>query len=167
MRERRAQRIRPAREGVDGWANFLEDRVAEESQFLRDVVAGALAMMQRKILDACKTLISEALAQRIKGTHDLKAKYNLGDVVAKDGASFIARRNDPGPCPGAGWQLLAKQGSRGVAGQRGAPGRDAPTIERWIVDRAALTVTPVYSNGNFGPVLVLGELFAPSEEVVG
>jgi hypothetical protein len=40
--------------------------------------------------------------------------------VALGGASFGARRDDPGPCPGDGWQLIAAQGKRGNAGERGA-----------------------------------------------
>jgi hypothetical protein len=161
--EQRARRIIPAREGADGWVNFVESRVAEESTFLRDVVAHALAEFHTQIIDACKALITDALAQRIRGTFDVRAKYTLGDVVALDGASFIARRDNPGSCPGAGWQLLARQGQRGVAGERGAPGRDAPRIVGWVVDRAAFTVAPKFSDGSTGPLLELRELFEPSE----
>jgi hypothetical protein len=157
--ERRQQRIIPAREGADGWVNFVESRVAEESEFLRDVVAHALAEFHTKIIDACKALITEKLSQRIRGTFSAREKYTLGDVVALDGASFIARRDDPGSCPGAGWQLLARQGSRGIAGERGAPGRDAPTIKSWKVDRQRYLVIPVMSDGREGPVLELRALF--------
>src|SRR5262249_27133713 len=130
-----ARGIRPATDGTDGWMNFIESRVLEESEFLQGVVTHALAQMQREILDACKALITEALAQRIRGTFDPKAKYNLGDVIALDGASFIARRDNPGSCPGPGWQLMARQGQRGVAGPKGERGRDAPVIRSWELNR--------------------------------
>jgi len=105
----------------------------------------------------------KALAQRIKGTHNPRDEYRIGDLVAKDGASFIARKDDPGPCPGEGWQLMARQGGRGIAGPRGERGKDAPVIEKWLVNRQDFTVRPIYSNGIFGPVLELQELFAPSQ----
>jgi hypothetical protein len=162
--ERCTRRIIPAREGADGWANFVESRVAEESEFLREVVAHALAQVQREMIGACKTLIGEALAQRIRGTFDSKASYVANDVVACDGASFIARRNAPGGCPGPNWQMIARQGQRGVAGERGAPGRDAPRITGWIVDRGAFTVAPKFSDGTTGPLLELGALFSQDEE---
>jgi hypothetical protein len=40
-----------------------------------------------------------------------------------NGASFAARRDNPGPCPGEGWQLIAAQGKRGNPGERGAVGQ--------------------------------------------
>src|SRR5262249_41709687 len=136
--EEYARRLIPAREGADGWANFIEARLREEREFSHGVVAHALAMLRNEILDQAQGAIEKALSRRIRGTYDPHSKYSANDIVAKDGGTFIARRNDPGPCPGDDWQLLAKQGRRGIAGERGAPGRDAPTIERWIVDRAAL-----------------------------
>jgi len=47
------------------------------------------------------------------------------DAVLVGGSSFMALRDDPGPCPGRGWQLLAaagrdgKQGATGPQGERG------------------------------------------------
>ena len=84
------------------------------------------------------------------------------DTVVSDGASFTARRDNPGKLPGDGWQLTARQGQRGVAGPRGeqgAPGKDTPAIQKWLVNRDEFTITPVYSNGIFGPVLDLRALF--------
>jgi hypothetical protein len=167
--EERAQRLVLAGDGRDqggwgAWHNLLETRLMEERDFFLDVVARALAEFQNQIIDACKVLITEAMAQRIRGTFDAQAKYTLGDVVALDGASFIARRDDPGVCPGGGWQLLARQGQRGVAGPKGERGPPGPTIEKWLVDRNAYRITPVYSGGIFGPALELRELFEPSQD---
>jgi len=157
------RRIRPATDGQDGWINFIESRVLEERQFALDVVANALAHMQREILDACKVLIAEALVQRIRGTFDPKAKYNLGDVVALDGASFIARRDNPGACPGSGWQLLARQGQRGIAGPEGKRGPPGAVITGWIVDRSTYRITPRMSDGSLGVPLELRALFEPED----
>lgn len=56
----------------------------------------------------------------IRGTWLESESYAALDVVALNGASFGAKRDDPGPCPGDGWQLIAAQGKRGNAGERGA-----------------------------------------------
>jgi hypothetical protein len=56
----------------------------------------------------------------IRGTWSGAEAYRELDVVVLNGASFAARRDDPGPCPGDGWQLIAAQGKRGNAGERGA-----------------------------------------------
>jgi hypothetical protein len=58
----------------------------------------------------------------IRGTHDAETEYRALDVVALNGASFAARRDDPGACPGDGWQLIAAQGKAGKPGERGAIG---------------------------------------------
>lgn len=56
----------------------------------------------------------------ICGTYDPDRKdYPALSVVALNGASFAARRDNPGPCPGDGWQLIAAQGKRGEKGERG------------------------------------------------
>jgi len=52
-------------------------------------------------------------------------RQNAGAVVALNGGSFVALKDAPGPCPGSGWQLLASQGKRGVAGEKGERGPKA------------------------------------------
>ena len=39
-----------------------------------------------------------------------------------NGASFFAKRDNPGQCPGDGWQLMAMQGKQGKPGDRGQTG---------------------------------------------
>lgn len=51
-----------------------------------------------------------------------RTDYQELAIVALNGASFIARRDQPGPCPGEGWQMLAMQGKRGNPGERGPQG---------------------------------------------
>lgn len=58
----------------------------------------------------------------LRGTWAEGEAYNALDVVMLNGASFAALRDDPGACPGDGWQLFAAQGKRGHPGERGAQG---------------------------------------------
>ena len=58
----------------------------------------------------------------IRGTWAEAETYQAMDVVALNGASFVARRDDPGACPGEGWQMIAAQGKRGAPGEAGKPG---------------------------------------------
>lgn len=60
----------------------------------------------------------EEKSPSVQGTFDPKKTYRALDVVALNGASFTARRDNPGPCPGAGWQLSAAQGKSGKPGPR-------------------------------------------------
>jgi hypothetical protein len=60
---------------------------------------------------------------RVRETFDAQAgDYRELDIVALNGAAFIARKDDPGPCPGAGWQVISTQGKTGKPGERGGPG---------------------------------------------
>jgi hypothetical protein len=104
----------------------------------------------------------------IRGTWSSAQTYEMFDVVALGGASFIARRENPGICPGEDWQLLAMRGKkgepgprgeRGERGERGPAGLPAPTIVDWQVDREAYSARPVMSDGSVGPVLELRGLF--------
>jgi hypothetical protein len=64
----------------------------------------------------------DAVDFRIEGTYDLAAKYRRLSVVTLNGSSFVARHDDPGPCPGDGWQLFASAGKRGQQGPKGERG---------------------------------------------
>jgi hypothetical protein len=69
---------------------------------------------------------TDGLSFRIRGTWIEINDYRALDVVALGGASFVARQDDPGPCPGDGWQLIAAQGKRGNPGPAGAKGERGP-----------------------------------------
>jgi hypothetical protein len=107
----------------------------------------------------------------VRGTFDPNAGYKRLDIVALDKGSFIARHNDPGPCPGDGWQLIAahgapgekgspgpqgQHGGRGAKGEKGDPG---PSIVGWQIDRPNYQAIPVMSDGTEGPPLALRGLF--------
>jgi hypothetical protein len=60
---------------------------------------------------------------------------------------------------------MARQGARGIAGQkgeRGPPGivgKDAPILKNWKLDRKRYIAIPVMSDGEEGPALDLRGLF--------
>jgi hypothetical protein len=113
----------------------------------------------------------DAKSIRHRGTFEEGVEYAAYDAVALNGASFLALRERPGFCPGAGWQLLSTPGKRGAtggpgpkgergpAGIAGPPGKDAATIIGWDVDRATYTATPIMSDGSPGLPLPLRGLF--------
>jgi len=88
------------------------------------------------------------LSFRIRGTWIEINEYRALDVVALGGASFAAKRDDPGPCPGDGWQLIAAQGKRGHQGEQGLEGAKGdrgepglPVVALTVSDEGALTLT--------------------------
>jgi len=101
----------------------------------------------------------------VRGTFNETLEYRRLDVFARNGGSFIALKDAPGPCPGSGWQLIASQGKRGVAGERGErgprgdAGASGATIREGTIDRAHYLATPVMSDGTEGPPLELRGLF--------
>jgi hypothetical protein len=97
----------------------------------------------------------------VRGTFKAGESYRALDIVALNGGSFIARRDNPGPCPGAGWQLIASQGKRGEKGERGSQGISGVpvVIEKWRLDRDSYTAVPIMSDGREGPPLELRSLF--------
>jgi hypothetical protein len=102
----------------------------------------------------------------VRGTYEPgTTKYREFDVVVHNGASFVCLKDDPRTCPGEDWQMIARQGQRGVAGEKGERGPAGPqgepgvVIRSWQVDRKSYVATPVLSDGTLGPVLQLGALF--------
>ena len=87
----------------------------------------------------------DGLTPNICGVFDARETYARLDIVQCDGASFVACHDNPGACPGDGWQILSKPGRRGPAGEigprgekgnKGERGEAAPTIVSWAVDRS-------------------------------
>jgi hypothetical protein len=60
---------------------------------------------------------------RVRGIYSSDDEtYAELDIVSRNGGSFIAKRDSPGPCPGDGWQILTMTGKRGEAGPKGDKG---------------------------------------------
>jgi hypothetical protein len=91
-------------------------------------VEAALVPLLREIAELraqIATVIALGAPQRAFrpcGGYDSKQRYEKLDVVTTRGSSFVAITNDPGSCPGEGWQLLAGRRSRGTPGERGVKG---------------------------------------------
>lgn len=80
----------------------------------------------------------------VRGTWLESEEYRALDVVALNGGSFMARRDNPGPCPGDGWQLIAAQGKQGKPGPQGhgERGRPGPAVASMSIDeQGQITLT--------------------------
>ena len=110
----------------------------------------------------------DAISPTVRGTWRPDASYQAFDVVAFNKGSFIAKYDNPGTCPGDGWQLLvsAVKGERGLRGDRGPPGPPI-AIAGWVIDRASFTATPVMTDGSEGPPLELRGLFEQYQAETG
>jgi hypothetical protein len=67
---------------------------------------------------------------RVFGKYDPAGVYKQTDLVTFDGGEWRARKDDPGPLPGAGWALSAVQGKVGKPGPKGDPGERGPAAPR-------------------------------------
>jgi len=70
------------------------------------------------------------ITPRPRGTYRDVGEYKELDIVALNGCSFIAKRDDPGACPGDGWQALTLPGKRGDRGEKGERGLQGERGER-------------------------------------
>lgn len=99
----------------------------------------------------------------VRGTWTAGQDYRYLDLVALDGGTFVALRDAPGECPGAGWQLVSprgkpgRPGDRGPAGERGTRGEPGPAVTGIEIDHTGM-VTLTNADGStvehdFAPVL--------------
>jgi hypothetical protein len=161
--EERARRFKLATSGADGWENYIQSAIMQERDYFVDLLTEVIAQLHREVRAETKAMLDQALATRVRGTFQPGINYVRGDMVVLDGGSFIARKDNPGKCPGDGWQLMAKQGARGIAGPKGERGPAGNIIVGWILDRGNFRITPRLSDGTLGPPLELRALFEPSE----
>lgn len=86
----------------------------------------------------------DAAVFSIHGTWSAEGVYEALSVVALNGASFVAKIDNPGPCPGDGWQLMSGQGKRGAPGERGPVGEKgdpgAPVATMSVSEDGVLTL---------------------------
>jgi hypothetical protein len=111
---------------------------------------------------------SDRRSPNVCGAYDMRERYERLDIVALDGAAFIARRGNPGICTGDDWQLMSRQGRpgrhgeagvRGPRGEKGEKGEPGATVVSWQLDRECYRVSPLMSDGKVGPMLELRGLF--------
>jgi hypothetical protein len=111
----------------------------------------------------------DAKSPRVRGTFRADTQYQELDIVAHGGGSFIARRNEPGPCcPGDGWQSLTMPGKRGEIGPpgprgekgpKGDQGPAGPIIATWEIDHVNYRARAIMSDGSDGGTLDLRSMF--------
>lgn len=104
----------------------------------------------------------------IRDTYDPKQTYAAFDVVTLNSTWFIARKDNPGSCPGPDWKAgpVGKRGDKGERGEHGSKGDQGEigiTVLDWRIDRSAYTATPIMSDGTDGPSLTLRTLFEQFE----
>jgi hypothetical protein len=155
--------------GNASWADWTEVRLAErlneEREFGRNVLAEVLSDLASDLRDELAKALAGLRPLRslaVVGTYDPTRVYRALDVVVTGGASFCARVDDPGVCPGDGWQMIAAQGKKGAPGRDGVDGKngkDAARITSWLINRADYSATPIMSDGSRGAPLELRELF--------
>jgi hypothetical protein len=100
----------------------------------------------------------------IRDTYDPAESYKQLDVVTLNATWFVARADDPGPCPGPGWKAgptarRGEKGERGERGIRGEPGPPAPSIVEWDIRAKTYEAVPVLSDGTRGRPIALRALF--------
>jgi hypothetical protein len=110
-------------------AGLMENRLrAEIDKRVREYVGSELHAfsvklgMQAGLVDAqfygkLKNEVGKGF--EIRGTYDPAATYKKLDIVTLNASWFVARVDDPGPCPGPNWQ----------SGPSGRRGKDADTKE--------------------------------------
>jgi collagen triple helix repeat protein len=118
----------------------------------------------------------DAVSPFVCGTYREGEAYKYLSIVALNGCAFIAKCDNPGPCPGGEWQLIASagrpgkpgpkgdRGDIGVRGERGPPGQNSPTIVDWKIDRKNFTITPVMSDNSEVEPIQLRALFEQYHE---
>lgn len=132
-------RIPPPKDGDPGPTGSLpkveewQDRVHYQSEVV--TLGGSLFQALRDTGYApphndwlCIVAARESRALRIRGTYSTDTDYEKLDVVMVNNSSFVAKRDNPGLCPGDDWQLLAGAGKPGkpgmsIKGDRGPPGQ--------------------------------------------
>jgi hypothetical protein len=150
----------PGPAGPAGKFEIVKDHVEGRVNYERDLVVagdGALYQAERDTAATpphtdwrCITRAGrdgeDALNFRIEGTYDSDAKYRRLSIVMLNGSSFVARQDDPGPCPGDGWQLFTSVGKRGQQGPKGERGERGPIGPLTIAPRIASTeIDPNYN----------------------
>jgi hypothetical protein len=140
----------PGPAGPPGNLEVVRDYIGGKVYYERDLVVGSDGALYQAERDSAAAPPhadwrciaragrdgKDALNFRIEGTYDPAAKYRQLSIVTLNGSSFAACHDDPGPCPGNGWQLIASAGRRGQQGERGERGLMGPPA---IVPRIAST----------------------------
>ena len=130
----------PGPAGPPGKLEIVKDYIEGQVYYDRDLVVGNDGALYQADRDTaagpphtdwrCITRAgrdgNDAVNFQIDGTYDPDARYRRLSIVMLNGSSFVARHDDPGPCPGDGWQLFTSVGKRGQQGPKGERGPAGP-----------------------------------------
>jgi hypothetical protein len=139
--------------------------VVEEFAALRLELQRMLKRQVAEIERDFETKLAGLRMPRVRGTFAEAESYRQHDIVTRNGNSYIARKDQPGTLPGAGWQQLSmvgrtgSKGERGYSGERGPQGESGATFLCWKIDKRNYVAIPLMTNGKEGPRLYLRELF--------
>ena len=159
VNEKNGPRIRPYEDGRVHYEGELVTHRGSTYQALKDT---GRAPLDRDDWICVAAGGHDGQSPRVRGTYKPEERYTQLDIVALNNSAFIARRNDPGDCPGEGWQLISapgkrgQQGSRGERGERGLPGF---SIESWKLEPERYLLTPIMQGGHEGPPVNLRVFF--------
>jgi hypothetical protein len=99
----------------------------------------------------------------IRDTYDAAESYKALDVVTLNATWFVARADDPGPCPGPGWKAgpTARRGEKGERGERGPRGESVQAVQivEWTIHAKTYEAVPLLSDGSQGAAIPLRALF--------
>ena len=110
---------------------------------------------------------TDGQSMTIRGTYARGAIYRKLDVVTLNSSWFVARKDNPGECPGPDWQVgpIGKKGEKGLRGEQGPSGPAGPAGRdalEWVavkVDAKSYTIALIMSDGSEGPEFNLRALF--------
>ena len=142
--------------------------VSEFEELRKELRIDAERQLKRRLVELEREFEHKFAALRpltIRGTYVEDKHFLQHDVVAKNGGSYVARKDAPGICPGVDWQQISQpgktgpKGERGFAGARGPQGESGATFLCWKIDKKNFVAIPLMTNGREGPRLHLRELF--------
>jgi hypothetical protein len=132
LRDKGASRTDNVNETIDKIRTDFQEKVKEIELRLAETI-GTVDVLRGKGVPG---------ALHVRGTFNSGATYCLNDLVAHNGGSWVAKKDNPGPIPSENWQLVASQGKRGVQGERGpaGPAGIPPTFMGATVGRRGMEI---------------------------
>jgi hypothetical protein len=118
--------LKGVRAYVEGKVHYQGELVAHEGSTYRALCDTGRAPPDKEHWVCVAAGGLDGLSFRVRGTYQPGEPYSRLDVVALGGGSYVARRNNPGECPGGDWQALCFQGKRGPVGPKGDRGERGP-----------------------------------------
>lgn len=115
---------------------MLADLVGRAAQEIRELTRVHVGELRADMLELIPEPVPGPPGEpgrgfRWRSDYDPEQRYAAMDVCKRNGSTWIATADEPGDCPGDGWELFVQRGTRGPrgyegkAGKQGEPGRAA------------------------------------------